>query len=156
MSRSFTCYEEVSRQVTLDARKKGVEQLFLTDPLLFSDLLLKARIQQFEDAETESADIIYYDRGLPDVLAYMDYANSKYPVRFTSVCKTHVYDQIFILPPWDDIFTSDDERYENFEQAVAIQEQLEITYKRFGYSLLEVPYGTVEERADFIIKNANP
>ncbi|MFT4806627.1 MAG: putative ATPase, partial [Psychroserpens sp.] len=50
LSRDFICFEEVSRQVTLDARKDGIEQLFLTKPLLFSELLLKARTQQFKEA----------------------------------------------------------------------------------------------------------
>lgn len=155
-SSGFKCYAEVSRQVTLEARKKGVDQLFLSDPLLFSDLLLKARTRQFMEAETESVNQVFYDRGLPDVLAYMNYANSNYPEKFTSVCNTYTYDRIFILPPWEAIFKSDNERYENFEQAVAIQKHLENTYSQFGYTLLEVPLGTINERTDFILKNANP
>ena len=45
--RGYTCYEEISRQVILNARKDGIEQLFLTKPLLFSELLLKGREQQY-------------------------------------------------------------------------------------------------------------
>ncbi len=149
----YFCYEEVSRQITLDARKDGIEQLFLTEPLLFSDLLLKARNEQFLDAETKSVNPIFYDRGLPDIVAYMDYVKSDYPERFLKICKTQIYDQVFILPPWKAIFKGDNERYENFEQAVAIQKQLENTYKRFNYNLKEVPFGTISERVDFILKN---
>ena len=79
IERKFTCFEEVSRQVTLDARKDGIEQLFLTKPLLFSELLLEARTQQFIDAESVDAQVVFLDRGLPDVLAYMDYVKSVYP-----------------------------------------------------------------------------
>ncbi|WP_026753302.1 AAA family ATPase [Sediminibacter sp. Hel_I_10] len=153
LQRGKTCYEEVSRQVTLEARKSGVEQLFLTDPLLFSNLLLKARTDQFLDAKTETVNQIFYDRGLPDVLAYMDFVNSAYPENFTSVCEQHVYDHIFILAPWKDIFVSDNERYENFEQAEQIHQQLIKTYKRFGYELLDIPFGTVSERTDFILNH---
>ena len=35
--RGFLCFDEISRQVTLQARKDGIEQLFLTEPLLFSE-----------------------------------------------------------------------------------------------------------------------
>lgn len=145
------CYEEVSRQVTLEARKKGVDQLFLTEPLLFSELLLKARTEQFESASQRTKTPLFYDRGLPDVLAYMDFANSKYPEYFKQVCREKQYDQVYILPPWKDIYVSDSERYENFEQAIEINKQLVETYQRFGYNLIEVPLGTIKMRTDFIL-----
>ena len=49
----FICYDEISRQVTLQARKDGIEQLFLTEPLMFSEKLLEGRIQQFLNAKNE-------------------------------------------------------------------------------------------------------
>ncbi len=154
IKREFTCFEEISRQVTLDARKDGVDQLFLTKPLLFSELLLEARTKQFHDAES-SKDLVFLDRGLPDVVAYMDYVNSHYPKRFIDTCKKHVYDAVFVLAPWQEIFVSDSERYENFDQAVEIHHALLDTYKRFGYELVDVPFDSIEKRADFIIETLN-
>ena len=151
ISRGYICFEEVSRQVTLEARKDGVEQLFLTKPLLFSELLLKARTQQFKDAHNADASIVFLDRGLPDVLAYMDFVKSDYPKHFTETCETHVYDQIFVLAPWQEIFISDSERYENFDQAVEIHHSLLDTYQRFGYELIDVPFESITSRADFIL-----
>lgn len=151
ISRDYTCFEEVSRQVTLDARKNGIEQLFLTEPLLFSELLLKARLLQFADAETLEKDVVFLDRGIPDVLAYMDYVKSDYPEEFTKACETHIYDTVFVLAPWQEIFVSDSERYENFDQAVEIHHALLDTYERFGYQLIDVPFDSVSNRADFII-----
>ena len=155
ISRDLTCFEEVSRQVTLDARKNGIEQLFLTKPLLFSELLLKARIEQFKSAENTQKELVFLDRGLPDVLAYMDYAKSDYPKYFTETCQTHVYDKVFVLAPWQEIFVSDSERYENFNQAVEIHHALLDTYQRFGYQLIDVPFASIEERADFILEALN-
>jgi hypothetical protein len=42
-------YTEISRR-TLEAKKQGIEQLFLEKPLLFSELLLEGRKKQFVDA----------------------------------------------------------------------------------------------------------
>jgi predicted ATPase len=155
ISRGFICFEEVSRQVTLDARKEGVEQLFLTKPLLFSELLLKARIQQFKDAQTIKNEVVFLDRGLPDVLAYMDYVKSDYPKHFTDTCNSHVYDKVFVLAPWQEIFVSDSERYENFDQAVEIHHSLLDTYERFGYELIDVPFDSITDRANFILDHLN-
>jgi predicted ATPase len=155
ISRDFICFEEVSRQVTLDARKNGVEQLFLTEPLRFSELLLKARIQQFKEAQTTNNTSVFLDRGLPDVLAYMDYVQSDYPKHFTETCEAHVYNKVFVLAPWQEIFVSDSERYENFNQAVDIHHSLLDTYQRFGYEMIDVPFGKIEERTHFILDHLN-
>ena len=153
LDRGYTCLEEISRQVTLEARQNGIEQLFLTEPLLFSELLLKGRSKQFEQAFTLKSEHVFLDRGIPDVLAYMDYATSEYPQAFKDTCKNNIYDHVFILSPWKDIFVSDSERYENFNQAEEIHKYLVLTYKSFGYELIEVPFGTVKSRTDFILSS---
>ena len=45
----FQCQREISRDVILEAQKEGIDQLFLTDPILFSKKLLEGRLKQFED-----------------------------------------------------------------------------------------------------------
>ena len=154
--RGFTCLEEISRQVTLNAKKEGVNQLFLTNPLLFSELLLKGRYKQYMDADAIKADIAFFDRGVPDVLAYMDFIGDRYPVSFTETCKNVVYDTVFILKPWEAIYTVDNERYENFEQALQIHDCLLNTYKNYNYQLIDVPFGTVENRTNYILEVLKP
>ena len=151
----LNCYGEISRQVTLQARKDGIEQLFLTDPLLFSKKLLEGRKQQFINAARESAAVVFLDRGLPDILAYMDYIGDPYPSYFVDSCETHTYDFIFILAPWQEIFTSDSERYESFEEAIEIHQYLLETYARFGYQLIDIPFGSIKKRTDFILDTLN-
>ena len=153
--RGFLCYDEISRQVTLQARKDGIEQLFLTKPLLFSKKLLESRKQQFLKASNETTNTVFLDRGLPDVLAYMDFIGDDYPHHFVEACNAHKYDYVFILAPWQEIYTSDNERYENFEQAIEIHHHLLKTYMRFGYQLIDVPFERIEKRSDFILEVLN-
>lgn len=145
------CYPEISRQVTLEAKKQGIEQLFLEKPLLFSELLLEGRKRQFRDAANEPCDIVFIDRGIPDVLAYMHYIGDSYPAFFDQTCREHKYHKIFILPPWEEIYQSDNERYESYAQAKLIHEHLVETYSRYGYDLIEVPKDSVEKRVSFIL-----
>lgn len=146
-----TCLHEISRQVTLEAQKEGIDQLFLEKPLLFSEKLLQGRLQQYLQAKEFKADHIFIDRGLPDVVAYMDYFDTSYPDIFHETCEQNRYDQIFILPPWQEIYTSDNERYESFEEALKISSYLYSTYRRYGYEPIEVPKLSVEERTNFIL-----
>ena len=152
IKRGYNCLEEISRQVILDAKKEGIDQLFLTNPLLFSELLLKGRQQQFITASNADSTIVFLDRGIPDVLAYMDFIGDPYPIEFVNACKNAVYDAVFILKPWEEIYTIDNERYESFEQALQIHDNLVNTYKNYNYTLVDVPFDTVENRTDFILK----
>lgn len=151
VANGYCCYPEISRQVTLEAQKQGIEQLFLTNPLLFSELLLEGRKKQFQSALEEPHKVVFIDRGIPDVVAYMDYIGDRYPSFFDTACKEHKYTKIFILPPWEEIYTSDTERYENFEQAKNIDTHLVATYQNYGYELIEVPKDSVDNRILFIL-----
>lgn len=152
-AKGFTCFDEVSREVTKEAQKKGVDQLFLAQPLLFSELLLERRILQFKEAAKTAEKLVFIDRGIPDVTAYMDFIGQEYPNSFSEACSNYIYDHIFLLPLWNEIHTTDQERYESFEEAQHIQDELVKTYKSYGYTPIEVPKAPVEERVDFILKN---
>ena len=47
---------------------------------------------------------------------------------------------------------SDQERYENFEQAKLIYAHLKETYENYGYDLIEVPQGDLNSRILFILE----
>ncbi|PVW13931.1 AAA family ATPase [Marixanthomonas spongiae] len=151
--KGYHCLPEVSREITKQAQQKGVEQLFLTDPILFSKRLLEGRLQQFKDANQYEAPFLFYDRGLPDVTAYMDYAKTAYPESFTNQCEEHRYDSVFLLPPWKNIYKQDNERYESFEEAEKIHTALLKGYENYGYDVQLVPVGTVEDRISYILDN---
>jgi predicted ATPase len=151
VTKGYCCYPEISREVTLEAQKQGIEQLFLEDPLLFSQMLLDGRIKQYENAQDETHQFVFIDRGIPDVVAYLDYIGDTYPNHFDLACRKNKYNKIFILPPWEEIYESDSERYENFEQATTIYKHLAETYKKYGYTLIEVPKDSVDNRILYIL-----
>ena len=151
-SEGHICYPEISREVILKAREEGVDYLFLENPILFSERLLEGRIKQYEKATTEGKNV-FIDRGIPDVVAYMDYIGDTYPEKFIAACETYKYDKVFLLPPWEEIYTCDAERYESYEEASKIHHFLVDTYTKYGYDLHEVPKTSVEERFQFIINH---
>ena len=93
--RELTCMPEISREITLNARINGTEQLFLTKPLLFSELLLEGRINQYIEAEKRNANLVFFDRGIPDVHAYMNYISIDYPDTYINKSKIYKYNYVF-------------------------------------------------------------
>ncbi len=150
--RNYTCIPEISRQITLQAREKGIEYLFLEDPLLFSKLLLEGREKQYLEAININSDVIFFDRGLPDIHAYMNYYNTEYSEIYLKKSKEYIYNTIFLLPPWKEIYSTDNERHESFALAIDIYQHLKDAYTNLGYLIIEVPIGTVKDRVDFILK----
>lgn len=149
--RGFFCMHEVSREVTIDAKKKGIDQLFLEKPVLFSELLLEGRIQQYNEAQKSNSSFIFFDRGIPDVEAYLEFSNTPYSSVFSENSKNLRYDFIFHFKPWEEIYISDNERYESFKEASIINQHLVETYNKYNYSMIEVPFGSITERTDYII-----
>lgn len=158
--KGFYCFDEIIRSLTLEAKKEVNESshvsnpiAFAKDPMDFNKRLLNGRIDQFKESNSLSNEIIFFDRGIPDVLAYMDYFNQEYDDLFTNACKTHNYSTLFLLPPWKAIYKTDNERFETFEEVENIHKHLVETYKYFGYNIIEVPFGSVEERTNYIINS---
>lgn len=152
VEKGFICYPEISRAIIKEAQEQGIDQLFLEQPLLFSEMLLQGRIKQHQEAHEEETNVVFLDRGIPDVLAYMHYIGDSYPKTFSDACENHRYHKVFLLPPWREIYVSDAERYESYEQAVLIHEHLEETYRNFGYDLVTIPKDTVENRVEFLLE----
>jgi len=151
-NRNFICFDEVSRDIIKEAQRAGIEQLFLEDPYLFSKKLLEGRVKQYHQADQVDDALVFFDRGIPDVNAYLKYIKQPVPEEFEQITKAHPYDRLaFIMPPWEEIYTMDAERYENFNQAQLIHNKLVNYYKELGYFLIFVPFGPVEKRVDYIL-----
>lgn len=153
MKRGYFCMPEVSRALILKAQQQGVDQLFLTQPLLFSEMLLESREQQYLNAKKANAKIVFFDRGIPDISAYMDYSKTEYPPIFIEKNKQYKYDKVFHFAPWKEIHTTDNERYESFEETTQIDAFLVKTYLNLGYKIIKVPFCSVDERTQFILNS---
>ena len=152
-NRGYNCKEEVSREIIKKAKERGIDQIFLDSPIWFSEKLLTKRIKQFKEAEKNIDQYVFFDRGIPDIIAYLDYIKCNYSNIFIEESYKYRYDKVFILPPWKEIYISDNERYETFDQAVEINKFLVKWYTKFGYEIKSIPKLSIENRIDFILDN---
>ncbi|BAO76905.1 AAA family ATPase [Winogradskyella sp. PG-2] len=161
-SKGYKCFEEVIRKLTAEAQNSGdiTENhsnpiALVSDSVLFNTTLINLRVDDFKSAKHLDEKLSFFDRGMPDVLAYMSYFNQDISENFIHICSKHKYDYVFILPPWKAIYKDDAERFETFKEATDIYHQLKKTYQQFGYNCIEVPFGTIEDRTQFIIEQLN-
>ncbi len=113
------------------------------------EVIWKLRTAQYAEAEGVAGSV-FYDRSLLDTLSYMQAGSKEIPSWMDAKPFPYYY-KVFIFPPWEDIYRTDQERWEPFETAVRVHDSLVSTYSSGGYELIEVPRKPVDERVEFIL-----
>ncbi len=168
----FTGGPGVGKSTTLEALKKRGYQTFpesarslmrganrgLHDAhpkknlLAFRDRILEKDIEFYKKAQLEPQKIAFFDRAIIDIIAFDIYRKTPHSQKIEDLATKLVYNnKVFFFPPWEEIFSKDPEREETFEESILASNHVKNIYYKFGYELLEVPKGSVDSRADWIL-----
>lgn len=141
---------EPARAILAEQRSvegKGVPE---KDARLFVDLMLSRMMYQYGQQETATASVLF-DRGVPDMIAYASLFGFDYPPGWKAAQQYRYNQRVFFAPSWEQIYTTDTERKMSFALAQQFGETLRMVYTQAGYTLVEIPCCSVEERAQFIL-----
>ena len=150
---NFNVFNESSREVTKKYKNNDSEQYFLSNPIDFSNILMDKRKKQFEEGSKSTNDYFFYDRGIPDILAYLNFKKIEYKSSMMKEILKFNYDTIFIAEPWKAIYTNDSERYETYDELLEIDFHIKKIYKQLGYNIIILPKKSVKDRVTFILEN---
>lgn len=151
--RGFHVHPEVSREIINKYRKLGHKQLFLSDPLKFSKILMEKRIIQHKNSNENKNKFYFFDRGIPDIIAYLNFKKVKFNPSLLKEIKNYTYDLIFLCEPWKQIYINDSERYESYSELLLINKELKKTYQKLDYKPIKLPESSVEERINYILNS---
>ncbi|KJG23100.1 ATP-binding protein [Photobacterium iliopiscarium] len=152
-ARNFFCSEEVGRKVIQTQVTQKSDALPWANKEAFRDLMLKFEIASYQYHQRQNS-LVFFDRGIIDILGYSNLEQIKLSDELTSAISNFKYhSKVFIFPPWKEIFTNDSERKQDFAVAVNTYNEMVLAYEKSGYEIIEVPFGTVNERIDFILVN---
>jgi predicted ATPase len=139
---------EVARDIIREQMAIDGPALPWRDTFLYKRIMGEKTIQAFHAAPET---ICFFDRGIPDVIAYGKLIGAPEDHVLEEAVRTHrCNQQVFIFPPWKEIYTTDTERKQDFTEAIATYNIIKETYVECGYELIEVYFGTMQERAAFI------
>ncbi len=150
---NFNVFNEYSREVTKKYKNNDSEQYFLSNPTNFSNILMDKRKKQFEEGSKSTNDYFFYDRGIPDILAYLNFKKIEYKSSMMKEILKFNYDTIFIAEPWKAIYTNDSERYETYDELLEIDFHIKKIYEQLGYNIIILPKKSVKDRVTFILEN---
>ncbi len=150
--RGFTCVEEVARQILREQNRIGGDATHWGDRKKFLELMLSHSIEAYQ--KVIQHDVVFFDRGIPELVGYCDFIGIDVPQRLADAVARYPYNsKVFIMPPWREIYTTDAERKQDFQEAVTTFERISMSYEQQGYQGVEVPLGSVAQRVDFILQS---
>ena len=142
---------EAGRGIIQDQVNIGGLALPWADRALFAELMLSWEMRNYHLAQ-EHTGTVFFDRCVLDVAGYLRLSELPVPQHVLKAAAEFRYNRrVFVAPPWKDIFHADQERKQDFAEAIRTYEALTATYKEFGYELVELPRVSVENRVQFVL-----
>ena len=147
-NRGYACVPDTPRQIIRDRLQAGLPPR--PDPLSFATTILATDIDNYE-ANLTQTEPVFFDRSVLDALGGLHHVQPIDETQLQTYLQRFTYGRVFLFPAWEQIYTTDSERDHSFEHALAVYNSTLTWYTRFcHYTPVEVPIGTVSDRADFI------
>jgi predicted ATPase len=148
----YKCITEPARQILKEQRTAGKNGTPDKNPALFNELMLEKMISDYESNLGDSS-IIIFDRGIADVVAYAELLKTDKTAALKAANEYKYNCHVFMFDAWEEIYTNDDERKMSFELSVGFAKSVRNVYMSLGYEIVDVPFVSIDERVEFIMKS---
>lgn len=151
----FTCVEEVAREIIREQMEQGGDVLPWGNIPAYTTEMLQRSIGVFQK-HTNVTELCFFDRGIPDTYGYACLTQQPAKELIRMEADRYRYNKtVFLFPAWPEIYSTDEERKQDLEEAIRTTEVLRDCYIDLGYFVIDVPKLTVPERVSFILENIN-
>lgn len=151
----FFVVMEDARRIIQEQIENDGDGLPWKNKMYYAQLMLAASLETYHRTIDEtSSNIVFFDRGILDTICYMKMENISISEEMNNLVNAHPYHRkVFILPPWEEIYTTDNERKQTWDEAVNTFDKMKQTYLEYGYEVVDVPKSSVEQRCKFIVSH---
>lgn len=145
------CVREAAREIIQTQMRTGGDAVPWRNMERYSSLMLEQSVTDYLENK-DATMVTFFDRGIPDTIAHYRLARLPLPSHAYEYAQQYRYNnKVFLFPPWREIYETDAERKQTFEEAIASYEMVKEAYNELGHELIEVFRGPVKARADFIL-----
>lgn len=149
--RGFTVVSEPGRRIVGEELRGDGRALPWVDLSAFAS---RAIIMAANDRKrvADETGWTFFDRGLVDAAVALQHATGQ-PASNALRQYDRYHQQVFLTPPWPEIYVADNERRHDLSEAVAEYDRLLIAYGELGYDTIVLPKVSVGARTDFIMQH---
>jgi predicted ATPase len=144
-SLGFFVVKEPGREIVKVQTKKEGSALPWKDLDKFLEKALEKNISNYKSIVTNK--LVFFDRSIVDTIISFDSDSA-----FVKAAKKYRYNKnVFLAPPWKEIYKTDKERKHSFSEAKSEYKRLVKNYKELGYEIITLPKVSVKKRIEFIL-----
>jgi predicted ATPase len=148
--RGHAVVEEPGRRIVREEQAGDGAALPWVNAAAFARRAVAMALADREAAEGQEG-WVFFDRGLIDAAAALEHATGE--AVLAPLGRAHRYHrQVFLTPPWPEIYVNDPERPHGFEAARAEYGRLLEAYAALDYAVSILPKTDVAARADFLLE----
>jgi predicted ATPase len=141
---------EAGRGVIQDQMAIDGSALPWANQALFAELMLSWEMRSYRWAQQQTG-VVLFDRGVPDVVGYLRLAGLSIPPHVSAAAEIFRYHrQVFIAPPWPEIFSQDSERRQELAEAERTYEAMVEIYTELGHEVINLPRADVATCTEFV------
>ncbi|MFC5346039.1 AAA family ATPase [Brevundimonas staleyi] len=146
--RGHAVVEEPGRRIVAEEMRTGGTALPWVDLEAFARRAVRMALADRNSAPGEG--LVFFDRGLVDAAVALEQATGEPEIE--RLGRAHRYGrQVFLTPPWPEIYETDPERPHGFDEAVAEYDRLARAYDALDYEIVILPKVGIVARADFVV-----
>lgn len=147
-NRGYRCVPETARIIIKTRLEAGLSPR--PKPEEFAKNILDADIANYANVSSNH-EVVFFDRSIVDALGMLSMERAISDAALNNYLRDYPYHPtVFIFPPWQEIYQTDDERDQTFSEAIRVFEIIRSWYQKCGYSLLEMPLSSVANRIEFV------
>ena len=151
--RGFACVPEAARQIIQEQVSSGGNAVPWLNTARYASLMMQKSVDDYL-AHAGTEQVTFFDRGILDTLTHARINHFRLSEAAYFQAQTHRYNRkVFLAPPWQEIYSTDSERKQTFEEAMGAFRVNQEVYTEYGYELVEIPPAAVQTRADFILNS---
>jgi predicted ATPase len=146
----FATVEESARAIIAGRLARGESPR--PAPAVFAREILRRDIEKYLN-HPRTSEWIFFDRGVIEAIGMLHEAAPLSDTELASLLATYPFHPtVFVLPPWEAIYSTDTERDQTFADAIDVHARVIRWYRACGYLIDEVPRGPVAERAEHVLR----
>lgn len=143
--------EEAGRGIIQDQVAIDGPALPWRDRQAFAEAMLGWELRSYRMGQRQAGPVLF-DRGVPDVIGYLRLCELPVPEHLLRAAAAFRYrQQVFIAPPWPEIYRQDAERKQSLAEAERTFDAVAQAYRDCGYTLIELPRADVATRVRFVL-----
>ena len=141
---------ESGRAIIQEQVASGGNALPWADCVAFAKRMFDQDVRSWRAAHQMQGPVLF-DRGIPDVVGYLNLVGLQVPAYIEHAARTLRYaSRVFVAPHWPAIYVQDRERKQSIEEAEATCRTVTDVYVRLGYEIIPLPLAPVADRAAFV------